>query len=469
MRDGWHLRLICEELEKVTAGKTKNLLLNLPPRHGKSLTVSVFWPVWEWITRPQEQYLCVSYDISLTQDLARKARDLINSEWFQSRWGKRFALTDDQDAKGHYTNDKQGSRISITVRGGATGKGGSRIIIDDPHSVRTVETDAERETVIYWWGNVIKSRKNNPEAAFVVVMQRCHEMDLTGHILNTEKTEWKHVCLPARFETKSEYATIGDHRGEEGEALWPEMYPVAALDALQKTMDPYAVAGQYQQRPTGRRGGLFDIANLSIVEARPAGAITIRAWDFAGTDKSTADFTVGARVSETEDGKIYIEHIERGQWEPGQVEQIVKLTAQADGQEIPLCIPKDPAQAGKSQALNYVTRVLKGFSVYSRAPTKDKITRAMALASQVRVGNVYLVRGEWNQDLLNEFKIFPRGRNDDIVDACADAYNELIDGHGGAGSGINEADFARMQGRHYGDEATGQRPSTGGNLRWKKR
>lgn len=439
MRDGWHLRLLCRELEAVTAGSTKNLLLNLPPRHGKSLIASVFWPVWEWISRPQEQYLCVSYDLALTQDLARRARDLIKSDWFQSRWGSRFALSDDQDAKGHYTNDRLGARISITVRGGATGKGGSRVLIDDAHNVKSVESDAEREGVLQWWGNVIKSRRNNPDAAFVVVMQRCHEQDLTGHILETEAGEWRHVCLPARAELPS---AAYDPRTIEGEALWEEMYPIRALDELQRTMDPYAVSGQYQQRPVSRKGGLFDASRIEFVDRLPAGVSSIRAWDLGATSGG-GDETAGILCSETEQGALYLSSFVVGQWGPAEVEQIIVQTAAIDGPSIPICLPQDPGQAGKSQGFVYVTRTLRGYDVRLRRPTGPKTTRAAPWASLVRLGQVFVVRGPGAKEFIAQVAVFPRGKRDDMIDAVSDGFAELCERGGGGGSLLSRDDLKR--------------------------
>jgi len=444
MKDGRHLRLICKELQKVTQGLTKNLLINLPPRHCKSMLVSIFWPVWEWISRPQEQFLCVSYDLALTQDLARRARDLIKSEWFQARWGKRFTLSEDQDAKGHYTNNKLGARISITVKGGATGKGGTRIIVDDPHNVKSIESDAEREGVLYWWGNVIKSRKNNPDAAFVVVMQRCHEEDLTGHILETEGPLWRHICLPARYEegANSDY----DPRTEEGEALWPEMYPTEVLDKLQETMDPYAVLGQYQQRPTSRKGGAIDTAWFKYVNARPAGAQWVRAWDFAGSD-GKGDHTASLLVGSDEQGKIYLDGEEGiyGQWGPGEVELTLQGIAIRDGKGIPIRIPQDPAQAGKSQVFQMITKLLVGWTVFAKVSSGSKLARAGGWIAQARVGNVYLVNGPWVAQFLKEAKMFPRGKADDYIDTVSAGFDELLEhGGGGAGFGLSKDDFARF-------------------------
>ena len=472
MRPGWHSKLICEELMGVTAGVTQNLLLNMPPRHGKSLLVSVFWPVWEWISRPAEQFLCVSYDLSLTQDLARRARDLIKSDWFQSRWGDRFVLSDDQDAKGHYTNDRLGARISITVRGGATGKGGTRIIVDDPHNTKTVESDAEREQVIYWWGNVIKSRKNNPDAAFVVVMQRCHEQDLTGHILDSEPGDWRHICLPARYElgTGASY----DPRTIEGQPLWEEMYPTAALDAQQATMDPYAVAGQYQQRPVSRKGGMIDVSWFKLIDAMPEGVMVVRAWDLAATE-AAGDDTAGGLVAEDEQGELYIDKVIDGQWAATEVEQILIQTALHDTSAIPIVLPQDPGQAGKAQTVNLATRVLRGFDVRFRRPTGSKSARAAPWISLARMGKVSLVKGPWVKKFLDQARMFPRGKHDDMIDFVSDGFAELVE-NGGGGGGLSREDYARFGSaapsvsdgyERYLSQAK-PRENKGG-MRWKKR
>jgi hypothetical protein len=181
---GWHIDAIIEHLEAVTYGQIRNLLINVPPRHMKSLLVSVFWPAWEWIRWPERRWLFSSYGAQLSIRDSVKCRRLIESPWYQSRWAGRFALTSDQNTKGRFDNDRSGYRLSTSVGGAATGEGGDRVVCDDPHNVQEAESDSVRKATLDWWDVTMSTRVNDPKtAAMLVIMQRCHEQDLSGHLL----------------------------------------------------------------------------------------------------------------------------------------------------------------------------------------------------------------------------------------------------------------------------------------------
>jgi hypothetical protein len=196
---GFHIDAIVEHLEAVTRGQIRNLLINVPPRHMKSLLVSVFWPAWEWIRWPERRWLFSSYAASLSIRDSLKCRRLIESPWYQARWGDRFALTSDQNTKTRFDNSRSGYRIATSVGGTATGEGGDRIVCDDPHNVGEVASDSVRKGALEWWDVVMSTRVNDPKtSAMVIVMQRCHQRDLSGHLL--EKGNFEHLCLPAEYE-----------------------------------------------------------------------------------------------------------------------------------------------------------------------------------------------------------------------------------------------------------------------------
>src|SRR5580658_950840 len=172
----WHIDAIVEHLEAVTRGQIRNLLMNVPPRHMKSLLVAVFWAAWEWIRWPERRWLYSSYGAQLSIRDSIKCRRLIESPWYQQRWGDRFALTSDQNTKGRFDNDRSGYRLATSVGGAATGEGGDRIICDDPHNVQEAESDSIRTATLDWWDVVMSTRTNDPKTtAKVVVMQRCHQ------------------------------------------------------------------------------------------------------------------------------------------------------------------------------------------------------------------------------------------------------------------------------------------------------
>src|SRR5215813_600811 len=255
---GWHIDAIIEHLEAVTRAQIRNLLINVPPRHMKSLLVSVFWPAWEWIRFPERRWLYSSYAASLSTRDSVKCRRLIESPWYQERWRGRFALTSDQNTKGRFDNNRSGYRLSTSVGGAATGEGGDRIVCDDPHNVQEAESGAIRKATLDWWDVTMSTRVNDPKtSAKVVVMQRCHQQDLSGHLI--EQGGWDHLCLPAEYEGPRAATSIGfiDPRQQHGELLWAERFGPAELESLKRSLGSYAAAGQLQQRPSPAEGGLF--------------------------------------------------------------------------------------------------------------------------------------------------------------------------------------------------------------------
>jgi len=256
---GRHLDAIVEHLEAVTRGQIHNLLINIPPRHMKSLAVSVFWPVWEWIRWPQRRWLFASYAMSLSVRDSLRCRRLIESDWFQQRWGDRFQLTSDQNTKERFENDRTGHRISTSVGGAATGEGGDRVVVDDPHNVTERESDAIRRATLEWWDQTMSTRLNDPKTgARVIVMQRVHEKDLSGHVL--KQGGYDHLCLPAEFDPTRKCSTsIGwsDHRTIEGQLLWPKRIGRSQIADFKLRLGPSGYAGQFQQRPVPAAGARF--------------------------------------------------------------------------------------------------------------------------------------------------------------------------------------------------------------------
>lgn len=255
---GFHIDAIIDHLEAVTHGEIRNLLINVPPRHMKSLLVSVFWPAWEWLQHPERRWLFSSYGSGLSIRDSIKCRRLIESPSYQTLWGDRYALTSDQNTKGRFDNDRSGYRIATSVGGAATGEGGDRVVCDYPHNVQEAESDAVRKNTLDWWDMVMSTRLNDPRTSSkVVVMQRIHERDLSGHLL--AQGGYEHLCLPAEYDGRRTVTAIGweDPRREQGELLWPERFGQAELDALKRSLGSYGAAGQLQQRPAPAGGGML--------------------------------------------------------------------------------------------------------------------------------------------------------------------------------------------------------------------
>ncbi|MBB3291327.1 putative phage terminase large subunit-like protein [Rhizobium sp. BK347] len=425
---GWHIDAICQHLEAVTAGDITRLLINVPPGTMKSLLCGVFWPAWEWGPKgkPQLRYLGASYSEHYAKRDNRRMRDLVASEWYQALWGDQVKLT--RTGEMAFANTRTGSRQGVPFSR-LTGGRGDRVIIDDPHSVDGAESEAERLTTVRTFRESVPTRLNDPQrSAIVVVMQRLHEADVSGTILAV-RLGYEHLMLPMEFEPERRCRTsIGfvDPRTEEGELLFPQRFPLAVVERDKIPLGSYAVAGQFQQRPAPRSGGLFQRGDFEIVEVVPAGAKRCRAWDFAASKARPGrqpDWTVGLRMAWV-DGIFYVETIARGRWSPAEVERNLKNTASQDGPTVMIRMPQDPGAAGKADAETKI-KLLAGFPVKAISPTGDKATRAKPASAQAEAGNVKLLRGDWNEAFLDEICAFPNGQFDDQVDAFADALNEL--------------------------------------------
>ena len=221
--------------------------------------------------------------------------------------------------------------------------------------------------------------------------------------------EWEHLCLPAIQ--------------PDGSALWPEKHSIERLRVMEDAA-PYVFSGQYRQLPSPPAGGFFKPDRIEIVDALPAEFIKeVRAWDLAASENE-GDWTAGPRMLKTKENMIYIVDMVRGRWGPDGVENTIKQTAQMDGKSVSIRLPQDPGQAGKSQAKNFIT-MLSGFNVKAETVSGDKITRAQPFAAQVNIGNVKMLRGDWNKALIEELRNFPNGTHDDQVDGCSDGFTEL--------------------------------------------
>ena len=428
----WHIDAMCAHLEAVTDGRINRLLINVPPGSSKSLIVSVFWPAWEWGPRGRRslRYLTTSFTESSVKRDTRKHRDLTLSEWFQALWPEVKLV---RTAEMSFANSDTGNREGIPF-GSLTSKRGDRLIIDDPHSTETAESDLERTTTTRLFREGATNRLNDQEkSAIVVVMQRLHEQDVSGTIIRLGMG-YEHLMLPMEFEHgRNSSASIGfaDPRTEDGDLLDPVRFPRKVVEDLKRDMGSYAYAGQYQQRPAPREGGLFKRRWFDIVGAVPAGAERVRKWDLAATSESQGrdpDWTVGLLFAKDVFGIFYIEDVVRFRASPAEVERAIVTTATQDAMRfgpVRVGLSQDPGQAGKAQVA-YLTRALAGHVVQSERETGSKEVRAAPLASQAEAGNVKLVAAPWNEAFLSEVEVFPAGAHDDQVDAASGAFDMLV-------------------------------------------
>lgn len=424
-KHGWHVDAVCEHLEAATRGEITRLLINIPPGTMKSTLVSVFWPAWEWgpMNMPHIRFIGASHEQGLAVRDTLKMRRLVTSDWFKERWP--IGLTGDQNQKTYYENTKTGFRQACAVES-MTGRRGDRVAWDDPHSVEAALSDLKRESALRVFQETLPTRLNNPDSSIIaIVMQRLHEYDVSGLILENDYG-YEHLCLPMEFEVENRCVTsIGfkDPRTEEGELLFPERFPRDVVERDKKVMGSFAVAGQFQQRPAPRGGGFFDWQKVDIVDSHPRIVKSIRYWDKAGTEGGGA-YTAGVKMGLGEDGIYYVQNVTRGQWGSTKREASIKAVANQDGIGTHVWIEQEPGSGGKESAESTI-RNLAGFTIKSERPTGDKAVRAEPFAVQVEAGNVKLVRGDWNDDFINEMKTFPVGKYKDQIDASSGAFNKL--------------------------------------------
>lgn len=442
---GWHIDAIAEHLEAVTASQIQKLLITMPPRHMKSLAVSVFWPAWVWLTKPSWRGVFTSYALQLAIRDSVKCRQVIESPWYQQRWGNVFSLTGDQNEKKRFANSEHGERMTGSVDSGVTGEGGDVIVCDDPHNVREAFSDAARQAVIDWWDQVIPTRLNNPETGGrVVVMQRVHEQDLAGHWL--AKGGVVHLNLPAEFEPERKCTTVlgwTDPRTTSNELLWPDRFPRPALEELKTDLGPYGTAGQLQQRPSPAEGGMLKRHWWQYYDARagyPAFDTVLISVDPALRAKETNDpMAIGAWGKAGPN--LYGLRVESDQvTTPELIDKIKALHAWLR-EKFPSLVPAvvvENTAAGPDVIAELKTKIA---GVSAEDPKGDKVQRAHAQVPLLAAGNVFLpgvaradgkgvdehhpATESWVAAFIDECASFPVGVCDNQVDMWSQAMKRL--------------------------------------------
>lgn len=428
-KTGWALHAMCEHLEAVTRGDIKRLIINVPPGMMKSLTTSVFWPAWEWTTMPHMRVLSTAYKTDLAERDSKKFGNLVTSEAYKTIYRDVFRTT--KATTTDVENNHFGFRKAMAFQS-LTGSRGNRVVIDDPLSVDQAKSATELRNVADTFTEAVPSRLNDPEKdAIVMIMQRLHTQDPSGLAIE-HNLGYELLMLPMEFEVDRRcHTSIGfqDPRTYEGELLFPERFTREVVDRDKHVMmsvnGSYAVAGQYQQRPAPRGGGMFQREWLKPLPVKPQMVKMFRGWDFAATEDAGAARTAGVAMGIDVEGRFVIWDVVKGRYSPAGVEKLLGLTAQMDGRLVKGSIPKDPGQAGKMQTEHWLKTVLAGYTYTASPETGSKEVRAEPFAAQCEVGNVYLVEGDWNKEFIEELEVFPAGKFKDQVDAASRAFTEL--------------------------------------------
>lgn len=425
---GWHIDAIAEHLEAVYAGEIRNLLINIPPRHAKSTIISVAFPSWVWSKRPEFKFLYGSHAFSLSKRDSVKCRNVIQSQWYRDTFNIKWNLAEDQNEKMRFDNTEGGSRISTSVGSSVIGEGGDILVLDDPHSPKSVRSEVQRHSELDWVDQEFFTRINDPKTvAKIIIMQRLDERDASAHVL--AQGDWEHLMLPAQFEPERKCVTVlgwEDPRKEKDEPLWPERFGEPELLNVKKGMGSKAWAGQGQQRPAPSEGNIFKrewwkwykespdqlretmqfiglSVDLSFDEGANASFAVFQTWGRRGADK----FLLGrikAQVGFNQ--QLVMFKGEVGKWRP-HAKWVEK-------------------KANGAALISVVQREIPG--VIAVEPRGSKVARAEAISPQVEAGNVFLPDpsiAPWISDYVEELATFPNAAYDDDVDATSQALLKL--------------------------------------------
>ncbi|MFV0496065.1 phage terminase large subunit [Mycobacterium sp.] len=400
-------------------------IISASVRHGKSELVSKWVPAWYLGTHPDRRVILAGHEADFASRWGRASRDILTEHGHE--FGVSVSQASSAANRWDLTSPNQGGMLTVGVGGSPIGRGAHLMIVDDPiKSYADAMSPLKRQQIIDWWTGTMVSRIEKG-GAVILVMSRWHEHDLAGFLLEQQPDVWNEIRLPAIADDPN------DLLGREiGDALWPARFPVK--DLLERKAETSLSLGeavwlaQYQQTPSSPTGGKFPTDKWVRVPAVSIAWNPIRwcrGWDLAATEGG-GDYTVGALVGRTNDGRTILADLRRGQWSDLEVEHQVLDTARTDPPGTRIELPQDPGQAGKAQASTY-TRLLAGYDVHTAPVTGSKEVRATGWAAQQQAGNIMLVDSPWVDDVVAEHTEFPRGAHDDIVDACASAFNALSD------------------------------------------
>ena len=460
----WHIEAIAEHLEAITDEMMidderyyNRLLINVPPGAMKSLLCNVLWPSWEWGPRnmPYLRYVCASHAMPLAVRDSVKMRRLVASEWYQTRWGDRVTLTGDQNEKIKYETTATGFWQAVAFEG-MTGARGDRVIIDDPHSVSSASSEQKRATTIETFEQAVPTRLNNPDrSAIVVIMQRLHEEDVSGVIIE-KQLGYDHIMIPMEYDPDRAAPTMlgwEDPRTEKGELMFPARFPKHVVDRDKKIMGTYAASGQFQQLPTPEDGGIIKRKHWQLWEDPkfPPFDYIIASLDTAYTEKTENDpsaMTVWGIW--TDDPKTHATrvmgkngyHIVRTYDEKEVPPRIMLMYAWQQHLEMPELIQKvsDTCQRWKVSRLlienksvgmpvaRELRRMYSGrdFGVQLEDPGSiDKMARLYSVQHLFEEGLVYCPDKAWADEVISQCMRFPKAKHDDLVDTVSMAMRYL--------------------------------------------
>jgi predicted phage terminase large subunit-like protein len=413
----WHIEAMAHELNKLMRNETRHLIITIPPRHLKSICSSVALPAYMLGHDPTSRIICVSYSQELAVKHANDCRIVMNSEWYRRAF-PRTKIDPSKNTETEFMTTQRGFRLSTSVGGTLTGRGGDLIIIDDPIKPADAMSDTTRQRLIDWYGTTLLSRLDDKEkGAIVLVMQRLHVGDLAGHLL--EGGGWRHLNLPAIAEIEQS-VEIGPgcfHTRKVGDLLHPARESRQTLDAMKVAMGSATFSAQYQQSPIPPGGNMIAWSWFRWFE--PNGEVeaddVVISWDTAMKATELADYSVGTVWGRKGDLYYLVDLIRVRLDYPALRRKIIEVY---DQWHRPTILIED-AGSGTSLLQDLYEKNIPAVGI---EPEGDKVLRMSAQTAKIEAGAVHLPRNApWLDDLRSEVLAFPRGVHDDQVDSISQA------------------------------------------------
>ena len=424
----WHYNVIEEKLKEVMSGKCRRLIINIPPGSGKTELITKCFPVWALGHKPDMRFIVTGYSSTLTQEFGSQARDYYKSNTFQAVFPRRPAIRGDQDTKAEWKNHDGGIYFATGTGGGIPGKRANVFIIDDPIKPDEALSDVKRTAINNWYENTVASRLFNPlQDAIIIIMQRTHEDDLCGMLLekmdNGTGEQWDTVILPA-------IATERDDHRAVGEPLQKNRYPIEALELIKKSYGEANFSTQYQQEPVNKDAQEFHEEFFQYWDTLPGGYHEIYTLvDPAFSKKENADYSAITTWGvfypvEGELPHIILCDARRGRWDFPDLKRIAK-------EEYEYWEPECVIIEAKASGMP-LTQELRsmGIPVQNYAPSRgnDKFTRVNSIAPILESGLVWAPDTRWAEEVIEECASFPVGENDDFVDTVTQALRRFREG-----------------------------------------
>lgn len=445
--ENWHMEYLCNEIQALAERvgdnlpKVNDLIINIPPGTSKTSIVMKCFPVWCWTRWYWMRFITASYSQVLSLESGEASRDIVRSEKFRIMYPE-LSIKTDKDVKSNFKIVKTilaqnknytkeligGNRYSTSVGGSVTGFHGHMLLIDDPLNPNEAVSEKILSNTNYWIDQVISTRKIDKEVTpTILIMQRLHQKDPSGHLLDKEKENIKHISLPGDINEYRDQLVPKELSLKYADGLLdPKRLSMSVLKELLVDLGQYGYSGQIGQKPTPPGGGMFKVGGFQIMDYLPLPheiKEVVRFWDKAGT-KDSGCYTAGVKIAKLDTGKFLVIDVVRGQWSTDERERMIRQVAEADGFNVRTGVEQEPGSGGKESAENTI-RNLAGYSVFKELPKGDKIYRADPWSVQVNNGNVFLLRGKWNNEFIKEHEYFPYSKYKDQVDAAGAAFSSI--------------------------------------------